>query len=342
MIAGVVLFGLVFVCLRKKWKLKGCYDRNGGQMLEKTGVKIFTKQELDKITNNKSNKIGKGAFGVVYKGTHDDQPVAVKYSIEKSISRTRGKDEFVKEITVQLQVSHDNLVCLIGCCLEVDVPMLVFEFVPNGSLESVLHGPERCALPLLKRLDIAIGSAEALTYMHSHSRRCIFHGDIKPANILLDDNFMPKVSDFGSSESVLKTKHRSVCADMGYIDPVYMITGNFRLKSDVYSFGIVVLELITRKKAVYDGKSLPIEFTNCYEDDNARRNMYDQDILSAEALQPHCMECLDRMAGIAVQCLEYYIDKRPTMAEALQELIQLRAKVAAKMNAGPMFRQPVR
>lgn len=74
MIAGVVLFGLVFVCLRKKWKLKGCYDRNGGQMLEKTGVKIFTKQELDKITNNKSNKIGKGAFGVVYKGTHDDQP----------------------------------------------------------------------------------------------------------------------------------------------------------------------------------------------------------------------------------------------------------------------------
>uniref|UniRef100_A0A0E0F8V4 Protein kinase domain-containing protein n=1 Tax=Oryza meridionalis TaxID=40149 RepID=A0A0E0F8V4_9ORYZ len=306
--------------------LKGCYDRNGGQMLEKTGVKIFTKQELDKITNNKSNEIGKGAFGVVYKGTHDDQPVAVKYSIEKSISRTRGKDEFVKEITVQLQVSHDNLVCLIGCCLEVDVPMLVFEFVPNGSLESVLHGPERCALPLLKRLDIAIGSAEALTYMHSHSRRCIFHGDIKPANILLDDNLMPKVSDFGSSESVLKTKHRSVSADKGYIDPVYMITGNFRLKSDVYSFGIVVLELITRKKAVYDGKSLPIEFTNCYEDDNARRNMYDQDILSAEALQPHCMECLDRMAGIAVQCLEYHIDKRPTMAEALQELIQLRAK----------------
>nr|AAX94995.1 protein kinase [Oryza sativa Japonica Group]ABA95429.1 Protein kinase domain containing protein, expressed [Oryza sativa Japonica Group] len=348
--AMVALLGLAWFirCEHKAWEQRGFFESNGGQLLKDMGVTTFTQEQLDTITNKKRTKIGKGTFGEVYKGLHDDQEVAVKYSTAKSSIR-RGKYEFVKEmafrksissngdgtlgqkasvneIIVQSQMRHDNVVRLIGCCMETEVPMLVFEFIPNGSLETVLHGPDLWALSLPERLDIAIGSAAALAYMHSLGLQSIIHGDVKPANILLGKDLVPKVSDFGSSKLGLATKE--VCADKNYIDPVCMKTNIVTQKSDVYSFGIVLIELITRKKAKYDGRNVQSDFVNCHTDNNARREMYDQDMLHTDAhsLQPdQCIECLDTMAAIAVRCLKDDVDERPTMAEVLEELKQLRA-----------------
>lgn len=334
----------------KRWERRGFFDSNGGKLLEDMDIIQFTEEQIERITNKKRIKIGQGAFGEVYKGTHNNQDVAVKYSKTignlKGVTRTRGIEGFINKIAVQssispsddalgheasvneikaqLQIRHANVVRLIGCCMEAEVPMLVFEFIPN-CLESMLHGDERHALSLSKRLDIAIGSMEALAYMHSLGLQSIVHGDVKPSNILISDNLIPKVSDFGSSKSALKIKH--ACADRNYVDPVCLKTGNITEKSDVYSFGVVLVELITRKKAKCNGTSARPDFVRYYTDDDVRRKMYDPDMYASALQSARCMECLDKMAAIAVWCLKDDVDERPTMAEALEELKQLRASM---------------
>lgn len=220
-------------------------------------IKIFSEEELKKMTKNYCEKrmIGKGYFGKVYKGiTQDSQQVAVKRFVRNG--HELNKQDFADEITSQARIQHENLVRLVGCCLHTDVPMLVLELIPKGSLYEKLHGDGRHThLPLPTRLDIAVGCAEALACMHSNiGHKSVVHGDVKSGNILLGNNLEPKVSDFGSSKlmSVFKSDNWSVMADMSYIDPAYIKTGRFTEKSDVYSFGVVLLELITRKKALYD------------------------------------------------------------------------------------------
>jgi serine/threonine protein kinase len=309
----------------KKRHKRRHFDENGGVVLKGVGIAMFTERQLKKITNDYSNRIGKGAYGEVYKGTNDrGEQVAVKRPVAK---RTLiGKDEFVKEITFQFRISHPNIVRLVGCCLETEVPILVFEFVPRGSLYDVLHGGDgqMQLLKLPERLDIAIGSAEALSYMHSHAEHHV-HGDIKTANILLNSDHKPKVSDFGSSKLLAMGMYsRSVAADMSYVDPVYMKTGRFTDKSDVYSFGVVLLELITRKTAKYDGnRSLPMDFVSSCKDDEGsiRRAMYDKDILAEGSGQSQLhLECLEMIGELAVRCLRDYIEERPPMAEVVEEL----------------------
>lgn len=336
---AVILLGVLLYFIRREHKIRKqrrFFDKNGGDLLKSMNIKIFTEEQLDKITNNYSTIIGNGAFGEVFMGTiiDDNQRVAVKRSIAKGEQRRR-KEDFANEIKIQLRISHTNLVRLVGCCLETNVPRLVFEFIPKGSLDRVLHGPEKHILSLPARLDIAIGSAEALTYMHSHASQKILHGDVKSGNILLDDSFQPKVSDFGSSkhELIIRYAKWSVMGDMNYIDPTYIKTGHFTEKSDVYSFGVVLLELITRKKAKYnENDSLSINFVKAYKHEGTRREMYDQEILFAS--QPHYMECLDRFSEIAIQCLKEDVDDRPTMAQVVEQLklVKLRAREAEIMG----------
>ncbi|XP_066380169.1 LRR receptor-like serine/threonine-protein kinase ERECTA [Miscanthus floridulus] len=158
-----------------------------------------------------------------------------------------------------------------------NVPKLVFEFVPNGSLCDLLLGVRhRQELPLPARLRIAIGAAEALSYMHSHGHHNYIHGDVKSANILLDNDLTPK-------------------------------TGRFTEKSDVYSFGVVLLELTTRKTVKYDeSNSLPIDFVKCCKEEGNGRAMYDREILMAH----HAQECLDKIGALAVQCLKTWMRDR--------------------------------
>ncbi|KAF8673229.1 hypothetical protein HU200_048781 [Digitaria exilis] len=323
--------GSVLACFMimeiKRRKQKKFFDKNGGKILKNMGINIFTEGQLKKITNRYSTPIGEGAFGKVFMGITDAaQRVAVKRSYAKG--EALRQEDFVNEITVQFRISHSNLVRLVGCCLETDIPMLVFEFIPNGSLYNVLHGTNRQnVLPLQVRLDIAIGSAEAIAYMHSQCGHV--HGDVKSGNILLDEDLTPKVSDFGSSKlvSIATNANWSVAGDMNYIDPVYIKTGRFTEKSDVYSFGVVLLELITRKTAKYEGcRSLPIDFAMSCRDEGRRRGMYDRDILCGDDGRLHVyMECLDRVGELAVRCLKEDVEERPTMAEVVVELKQVKS-----------------
>ncbi|KQJ81863.1 hypothetical protein BRADI_5g03530v3 [Brachypodium distachyon] len=310
---------LIFLHMnREKRKLRDHFNKNGGQLLKSIQIEIFTQEKLKHITENYRSFIGKGAFGNVYKGTTENNThVAVKCSIP--INMDRQKDFFVNEITIQSKMSHRNLVQLLGCCLETEVPMLVYEFVPRGSLHDVLHD-KRDPLLLETRIDIAINSADALAYMHSQASQKILHGDVKSGNILLDDGFMPKVSDFGTSRlmSIDKDHTNWVIGDNSYIDPVFIKTGLLTEKSDVYSFGIVLLELITRKKARYDkNNSLPINYLKA-STNGTTKEMYDADIIVSGAEED--MKCLEEVGMVAVHCLAEDVNDRPTMNEVADEL----------------------
>lgn len=329
-IVPAVILACFAIILLQTRKHRMLFNKNGGDILKGVGINIFTKGELKAITDNYSKRIGGGFFGDVYKGTIEhgakSQHVAVKCTVTKKHEQEEAwKDGFVKEITFQFQIKHPNVVRLIGCCLETDVPILVFEYVSNGSLHDKLHVADKhCYISLLQRLDIAIGSAQALSHIHSHGEYNHVHGDIKPANILLDENLEAKVSDFGSSKLLSVNKYvEDVATDGNYADPVYYKTGRFTVKSDVYSFGVVLLELITRKTSRYgENRSLPIDFEKSWKDEDQRWSMYDPDILSDD---PLVKKCLDMVGTLAVECLNGDADKRPTMGEVVVELKKVKS-----------------
>ncbi|XBJ20189.1 hypothetical protein VPH35_011050 [Triticum aestivum] len=247
----MAIISFLIILHKEKKKTKEFYKKNGGPILEMADViKLFKKGELKPILKS-SNLIGKGCFGEVYKGLLDNKLVAIKKPINGSVLES---EQFANEVIIQSQVIHKKNVRLIGCCLEVDAPMLVYEFISQGSLHDILHNNNnKVALNLNTRLSIAAQSADGLAYMHSKANITILHGDVKPANILLDDNFVPKVSDFGISRLIQRDKEHtgSVIGDMNYMDPVYLQEGLLTEKSDVYSFGIVILELISSRRAIH-------------------------------------------------------------------------------------------
>ncbi|KAM0896718.1 hypothetical protein ACQ4PT_023029 [Festuca glaucescens] len=293
------------------------------------GLKIFTKDGLKKITKDNAEFLGNGSFGNVYKGTlPDNTMVAVKASIKVDEAT---KEEFVDEVEIQTKMIHKNILKLVGCCLEVDVPVLVYEFAASGSLQDVLHRKKNQVLPLDSRLDIAIGSAEGLKYMHSYATHAMRHGDVKPDNILLDDKLTPKIADFGLSKLLEEEYYSKVVVGcMGYIDPIFMKTGLLTQKSDVYSFGAVLLELITGKRNVYDEKcSLIIEYRKVYENENSGRAMFDSEIATEEDIS-----VLEEMGKLAMDCLKDDLDDRPDMTELAEQLVIIRRnKKLGKSNS---------
>ena len=315
----VVALLVAFILLQKR-KMNKLFEKNGGKMLENVhGLTIFTKDGLKKITRDNAEFLGNGSFGKVYKGTlPDNTMVAVKASIKVDEAT---KEEFVEEVGIQTNMIHKNVLKLVGCCLEVDVPILVYEFAANGSLQDILHVKKNEILSLDSRLDIAIGAAEGLKYMHCYATQAMRHGDVKPDNILLDDKLTPKISDFGLTK-LLKEEYfaKTVVGCMGYIDPVFMKTGLLTQKSDVYSFGAVLLELVTGKRNVYDQTcSLIIEYRKVFENEKSGRTMFDTDIATEED-----MVILEEMGKLAMDCLNEDIEDRPDMTEVAEQLIIIR------------------
>jgi serine/threonine protein kinase len=299
--------------------MKEFYKKNGGPTLEKAkGIKLFKKGDLKPILKS-SNLIGKGCFGEVYKGLLDSKLVAIKKPINGSVLES---DQFANEVIIQSQVIHKNIVRLIGCCLEVDAPMLVYEFISQGSLDGIIHNNNsKAALNLDARVSIAAQSADGLAYMHSKTNIRILHGDVKPANILLDDNFVPKISDFGISRLIARDKEHTglIIGDMNYMDPVYLQEGLLTEKSDVYSFGIVILELISSRRAIhFEKNSLVKSFLEAHKKQEKLTELFDQEIAIPEDL-----ELLDSLVRMAVECLSLDVDQRPTMMEIAERLLIL-------------------
>ncbi|XP_048534866.1 wall-associated receptor kinase 2-like [Triticum urartu] len=271
--------------VQEKKKMKEFYKNNGGPLIEKaTGIKIFKKGELEPILKN-SNIIGKGGFGEVYRGLLNNKEVAIKKPINGSV---RENKQVANEVIIQSQVIHKNIVRLIGCCLEVQAPLLVYEFISQGRLHDILHNNNnKVALNLDSRLSIAAQSADGLAYMHSQANTRILHGDVKPANILLDENFAPKILDFGISRllAIDKQHTASTIGDVNYMDPVYLQQGLLTEKSDVYSFGVVILELISRRKAIHsDNNSLVKCFLEAHKEEKKATEFFDEEIAIAEDL----------------------------------------------------------
>ncbi|KAK9924116.1 hypothetical protein M0R45_032503 [Rubus argutus] len=257
------------------------FKQNGGLLLQQqsssyeTGVetiKLFNSEELEKATNNfnADRILGRGGQGTVYKGMlADGKIIAVKKSLLANEDEVR---QFINEIVILSQIIHRNVVKLLGCCLETEVPLLVYEFISNGTLSHYIqHENEDFPLTWGIRLRVAIEVAEALSYLHSSASAPIYHRDIKSSNILLDDKYRIKVADFGTSRSVPIDKTHltmsQVQGTFGYLDPEYFQTSQFTDKSDVYSFGVVLAELLTGKKTDFSDhvrrSHQPVKFLPC-------------------------------------------------------------------------------
>ncbi|CAL4992744.1 unnamed protein product [Urochloa decumbens] len=338
--AALLVLGLGTIVLvrkvkaeRKKRLRQKFFKENRGQLLQQLLVcqradiaerMIVTEEELEKATNNfdKSRELGGGGHGIVYKGILSSQHVvAIKKSkivIQKEII------EFINEVAILSQINHRNIVKLIGCCLETEVPLLVYEFISNGTLYSHLHVETLISLSLKDRLRVAVETARALTYLHSLASTPVIHRDIKSPNILLDDMLTVKLSDFGASRYIPVDQERvdtTVPGTLGYLDPTYHTTGHLTDKSDVYSFGVLLIELLTRKKPTSYRSSQGFALVSHFIGLLSQGNL-DQ-ILDPQVAREGDGEIVD-IALLAQMCAKSCSEERPTMrqVEILLESIQ--------------------
>ncbi|XP_028081931.1 G-type lectin S-receptor-like serine/threonine-protein kinase RKS1 isoform X1 [Camellia sinensis] len=221
---------------------------------EKLELSIFDMITIAAATNKFSdtNKIGEGGFGPVYKGQlSSGKDIAVK---RLSTSSKQGVDEFKNEVILIAKLQHRNLVRLLGCCIHGEERMLVYEYMPHGSLDSFIFGVGKKSKSFTwsTRLDIIVGIARGILYLHQDSRLRIIHRDLKASNVLLDSEMNPKISDFGLARAFghdqSSTKTERVVGTYGYMPPEYAIDGLFSMKSDVFSFGVIILEIMSGKR----------------------------------------------------------------------------------------------
>ncbi|XP_023879915.1 G-type lectin S-receptor-like serine/threonine-protein kinase At4g27290 isoform X2 [Quercus suber] len=260
-VAIAVVFGVLLItyCIskrtnfREKMENNVIIDQNIEGQSEDMEVPFFTLATIVIATNNFSscNKLGEGGFGLVYKGTLiDGKEIAVKRLSQKS---GQGFSEFKNEVILIAKLQHRNLVRLLGYCIEGDEKMLIYEYMPNGSLDSFIFDQTKAkVLGWSMRFNIICGIARGLLYLHEDSRLRIIHRDLKASNILLDSKMNPKISDFGMARifggDQIEGNTNRVVGTYGYMAPEYAIDGLFSVKSDVFSFGILLLEIISGKK----------------------------------------------------------------------------------------------
>ncbi|GLJ13610.1 hypothetical protein SUGI_0216290 [Cryptomeria japonica] len=304
------------------------------------GARWFTFQELKQATNNfsTSNEIGSGGYGMVYKGilAASGQMVAVKRAKEESM---QGGEEFKTEIELLSRVHHKNLVGLVGFCFEGGEHMLVYEYMPNGSLRDNLSGKTGINLDWRKRIQIALGAARGLTYLHDHANPAIIHRDVKSSNILLDENLNPKVSDFGLSKLIANSGARGhvstqVKGTMGYLDPEYYMTQQLNQKSDVYSYGVVLLEILTSRMPIEGGKYLVREVGTAIHRGGVNA-LEQQQLLDTILRNPPIAPCvLESFVSLALRCCEANSVNRPKMSEVVKELESMANKCGANDTEG--------
>ncbi|KAE8673763.1 Wall-associated receptor kinase-like 20 [Hibiscus syriacus] len=308
--------------LRKE--LEAILNSNNGDK----AAKVFTGKEIKKATNNFSRDLilGAGGYGEIYKGILDDGTVvAVKCA---KLGNTKGTDQVLNEVWILCHVNHKSLVGLLGCCLELEQPIMVYEFIENGNLLDHLQSPntsDRAQLSWNRRLQIARDTAEGLAYLHFSAVPPIYHRDDKSSNILLDVKLNGKVSDFRLSRLAhTDMSHISTCAQgtLGYLDPEYYRNYQLTDKSDVYSFGVILLELLSSQKA--------IDFNRDSDDVNlaiyAKRMADEEKIIDVidpiliEKAGPLEIDTMKALRFLALSCLEERRQNRPSMKEITEEI----------------------
>ncbi|XP_059437183.1 G-type lectin S-receptor-like serine/threonine-protein kinase At1g11330 isoform X2 [Corylus avellana] len=285
---------------------------------------LFNLQELASATNNfhQSNKLGQGGFGPVYRGKlSNQQEIAVK---RLSRASGQGQEEFMNEVVVISKLQHRNLVKLLGCCVEGEEKMLVYEYMPNKSLDTFLFDSIKPKLLDWRRhFNIIEGISRGLLYLHRDSRLRIIHRDLKASNILLDEELNPKISDFGlarifgGNEDQANTKR--VVGTYGYMSPEYAMEGRFSEKSDVFSFGVLLLEIVSgrRNSSFYDDEQDMSLLRFAWKMWNANNIV----ALTDPMIREPCFEMeILRCIHVGLLCVQEFAKDRPTVSIVISML----------------------
>ncbi|GFP80336.1 g-type lectin s-receptor-like serine/threonine-protein kinase at4g27290 [Phtheirospermum japonicum] len=328
----IVCLGFVLFCCRKRKDdansseaVAGPFSGNQGNEAElplnhgkDSDLPFFNLSTILEATDNFAiqNKIGEGGFGPVYKGMLENgQEIAVKCLSKTS---SQGIKELKNEVILVAKLQHRNLARLLGCCIERDENMLIYEFVPNSSLDFILFDQTKSKLlDWKKRFNIINGIAKGLLYLHQDSRLRIIHRDLKASNILLDSDMNAKISDFGlarsfgGSESEVQT--RRVVGTYGYMSPEYAIDGLFSVKSDVFSFGVLVLEIVSGKRNrgfALDDHNLNLlgHAWTLYKEDNSC------ELVDASLGNSFDVSEVMRSIHVGLLCVQERPDDRPSMS----------------------------
>ncbi|GLT30985.1 hypothetical protein SLA2020_436770 [Shorea laevis] len=340
-IGSMAILAITCSLLRRRWKSKlevtGVDDTEGVDDSISAESLRFDVGTLRVATDNFSskNKLGQGGFGVVYKGKfRDGQDIAVK---RLSRNSEQGEIEFKNEVLLMAKLQHRNLVRLLGFCLEGNERLLIYEFAPNLSLDHfIFHPIKRLLLDWNKRYKVIEGIAKGILYLHEDSQYRIIHRDLKTANILLDAEMNPKISDFGMARLFVgdqtQANSSKIVGTFGYMAPEYVMHGNFSIKSDVYSFGVLVLEIISGQK---------VHLSNGEEDQNLLTNAWKNwmegtalnfiDRILRDGSRSEMLRCMQ----LGLLCVQENVARRPTMASVV--LMLSSSSVSLQVPSKPAF-----
>lgn len=326
--------------IKLKFECKEAYFiQNGGILLEKRialsqgrdvgsgQLKIFSYKDIEKATNNfhPDLLVGCSIHRNVYRATYDDHTVVVGVPLQQEPNPTMT-DRNLTEASIAMVMTHDNMLKLYGCCLENCIPLLVYEFLPNGSLFQHLHGDLASSnrMNWAGRLRVATDTAYALSYMHNALRKPLVHRGVNSVGVLLDYSFHAKLGNFGYAVSITpgdRSERWSVQGAPGYIDPEYIQTGLVTDKCDVYSFGVLMLELLTGKNPIRmlrGGRDLVDVFVSAMEKNCAMK------MIESEILEQASTDQIQQVAQIALTCVAKKGAERPTMIAVVKQLRQIR------------------
>ncbi|XP_021895021.1 receptor-like serine/threonine-protein kinase At1g78530 isoform X2 [Carica papaya] len=328
-IAFVISKIIISVLLYKQWKRKRMVYEDGfsgGKMVMFRSpllLQSLTSDMLLKKVLKLSNKdiIGSGGYGTVYKlAINESAAFAVKRLNRGTAERDRG---FERELEAMVDIKHRNIVTLHGYYTAPHYNLLIYELMPNGSLDSFLHDKKELDWPA--RYKIALGAARGISYLHHDCIPHIIHRDIKSSNILLDQGMEARVSDFGLATLMEPDKtHVStfIAGTFGYLAPEYFDTGKATAKGDVYSYGVVLLELLTKKKptdeAFFEEGTKLVTWVKGVIQDKREENVIDS------SLQSYPIDEINHVFNIALMCLEPEPAIRPTMAEVVKMLEKIK------------------
>ncbi|XP_008794828.2 G-type lectin S-receptor-like serine/threonine-protein kinase At2g19130 [Phoenix dactylifera] len=316
-VAGSAVCLVVAVALI--WKFQSKHPTGVSEEIKGCSLVLFRYKDLVKATNRFSEKLGAGSFGTVFKGTLPDSTLVAVKRLERT---GQGEKQFRAEVSTIGQARHVNLVGLRGFCSEGSERLLVYDYMPNGSLGSQLFQKKSKIVDWTARFQIALGTARGLAYLHGHCRDCIIHCDIKPENILLDSEFSPKVADFGMAKLIGREFSRvltTMRGTLGYLAPEWISGLAITPKADVYSYGMMLLEVISGRRNAEVSEDGNVTFFPIW----AASKINKDEILS---LLDHRLEGkanvdeLRRACRVAVWCIQDEESHRPTMSLVVQIL----------------------